>query len=66
MYIYISLYSIYGCLFYMLLFNFVNYVVMFVCSYFYVCSLPYILFSPCPTDTFGYPDSGFSAFFPQL
>ena len=48
-----------GCMFCMLLFNFVSYVcfiVMFMYSYCYVCSVLYILFSLCQLALFGYPD----------
>jgi hypothetical protein len=41
-------------------------IVMFLCSYSYVCSVMYILFSSCQLALFGYPDCGFSVLFPQL
>jgi hypothetical protein len=56
---------IYGCKFCMRLFNFVSYVifiVMFMYSHCYVCSVLYILFSPCQMALFGYPDRFFRAF----
>jgi hypothetical protein len=59
------------CIFilFMLLFNFVKlciFIVMFMHSYCYVCSVLYILFSSCQLAFFGYPDRGFSVLFPQL
>jgi len=39
------------------------YVYVFLC---YVCSVLYILFSPCQLAFFGYLDWGFSVLFPQL
>ena len=48
----------YCCMFGMLLFHFVSYgivIVTFMYSYFYVCSVLYILFSSCQLALFGYP-----------
>jgi len=57
----------YGCMFCILLFNFVSYVFLFL----YLCILIvlyvlYILFSSCQLALFGYPDWGFSVLFRQL
>ena len=53
------------CIFilFMLLFNFVKlciFIVTFMYSYCYVCSVLYILLSSCQLALFGYPDWGFS------
>jgi hypothetical protein len=42
------------------------FIVMFIYSYCYVCSVLYILFSSCQLALFGYPEWGFSVLFPQL
>jgi len=42
------------------------FIVMFMYSYRYVCSVLYILFSSCQLTLFGYPDRGFLVLFPQL
>jgi len=59
------------CIFilFMFLFDFASYVffnVMIMYSYCYVCSVLYILFSPCQLALFSYPDWVFSVLFPQL
>ena len=46
--------------------NLCIFIVMFIYSYFYVCSVLCILFSSCQLALFGYPDRGLSVFFPQL
>jgi hypothetical protein len=42
------------------------FIVMFMYSHCYVCSVLYILFSSCQLAHFGYPGCGFSVLFPQL
>ena len=42
------------------------FIVMFMYSYCYVCSVLYILFSSCQLARFGNPNWGFSVLFPQL
>ena len=61
-----SYHCIYCCMFCMPLFNFGKlciFIVMFMYSYCYVCSVLYILFSSCQLTLFGYLPEVFPSFF---
>ena len=55
------IYCVFYCFFYVYLFfflisSFMYVIVKFMYSYYYVCSVLYILFSSCQLALFGYPD----------